>query len=215
MTKNLSYLVLLVATTVAILTTGSDALAAKTKAVDQAVAIFGKQFPFGRPPVPSSSLVRLGMSGVDIDGTKLMKTPPQTASKRLTDITEKQARSNFNTLAQCYGEDAALGMVKTMPICLCFNAKNYKPSLAALGEIFGEAEAKGMVQRNPGLLAIKPEDAATTTAQTMYFSYLVAATRPVGGILLAMLTLALLSLPYQAATGIVVRDEIVKFLFKS
>ena len=206
---------LLVVTTLAILVTGIDALAAvPTTAVDQAVAIYGDKFPFGRPPVPASSLVRLGMAEQDFDGTKLMKNPvPQYTGKRLTDITEKQARSNFSTLAQCYGEEAALGMVKTMPICLCFNAKNYKPSLAALGEIFGEREAKAMVQRNPGLLALRSEDAATSTAQTMYFSYLVAATRPVGGLLLGFLALALLSLPYQAATGIVVRDEIAKLIF--
>lgn len=211
MTK-LASCILSLAIAAALLVAGSDGFAAKApKAADQAVAIFGKSFPFGRPPAPPSPLVRFGMPTQDFDGTQLMKSKYKNPGKRLTDISEKDARANFAELAKCYGEEAALDMVKAMPICLSFYRKNYKPSLDAFSEIFGKEEAKGMVQRNPGLLAIKPEDAATSTDQTLYFSYLVGATRPVGGLLLGLLAFALLSLPYEAATGIVLREEILKF----
>jgi len=200
---------------VALLVTGSDAFAAKApkaaQAADKAVAIFGKKFPFGRAPAPSSDRVRFGMPNQDFDGTVLMKAKYKNPGKRLTDISEKDARASFVELAKCYGDEAALDMVKAMPICLSFNRKNYKPSLDAFSEIFGEEEAKGMVQRNPGLLALNPKNAETATDQTLYFSYIVGATRPVGGLLLGLLSFALLSLPLQAATGIVLREEILKF----
>ena len=202
---------------VSLLATGIDALAASSsqpaptkKIADRAVALYGDKFPFGRPPLKASALVSFGMPNQDFDGTRLMKS--KYSGKRLTDISEKDARATFVELAKCYGEKEALDMVQALPLCLSFNRQWFKPSLDAFDEIFGAQGARGMVQRNPGLLALKPSDASTATDQTMYFSYIVGATRPVGGLLLGLLAVALLSLPFQAATGIVLRDEIVKFL---
>jgi len=189
----------------------SDAFARPSKATtvtadQQAVDVYAKQFPFNRPPVESAPWVQWGMPK-DEDKKGYNK---KNRGKRLTDKSEKEVRAAFAELAQNYGEEGALQMVQALPICLSFNRKNFKPSLDAFSEKFGEQKAKGMVRRNPGLLALTPENAATATDQTMVFSYLVGYTRPLGPLLLGSLSLALLSLPFQAATGIVVKDEIVK-----
>jgi len=201
---------LLLTSSDAFATTKTKAAASKPVAADQAVAIFGKTFPYGRPPVPPSARVRFGMPTTDFDGSTVMQEKYKNPGKRLVDITEKEARAAFVELAKCYGDQEALQMVKATPICLSFNKNNFKPSLEAFADIFGKQEAQQMVQRNPGLLALNPESAATATDQTMVFSYLVGYTRPVGPILLGLLAFALASLPFQAATGIVVREEILK-----
>lgn len=181
---------------------------AKIKPVDEAVAIFGKVYPYGRPPVISSARVRFGMPITDFDGTRLQKQ--KYTGKRLVDITESQARASFTELARNYGTTVALGMVQDMPICLSFKKENFKPSLSAFSNVFGRDEAIAMVRRNPGLLALKPANAATVTDQTMVFSYLVGYTRPVGPLFLSLLALALLTLPLEAVTGIKVSAELAK-----
>ena len=205
------YLILLL---LALLVARSDAFARQSKATlvtadQQAVDVYAKQFPFNRPPVESAPWVQWGMPKDD-DKKGYNNRNKNNRGKRLTDKSEKEVRAAFAELAQNYGEEGALQMVQVLPICLSFNRKNFKPSLDAFSENFGEQKAKGMVRRNPGLLALTPESAATATDQTMVFSYLVGYTRPIGPLLLGSLSLALLSLPFQAATGIVVRDEIVK-----
>ena len=89
-----------------------------------------------------------------------------------------------------------------MPIILVFDRKQFAGSLEEYANIFGEEKAKDMVLRNPGLLGVKASDAAKATDQTMYFSYIVAYTRPVGGLLLGGVFL-LLSIPvFEGVTGI-------------
>ena len=51
-----------------------------------------------------------------------------------------------------------------------------------------------LILLQPGLLAVKPKDAATVTDQTMTFSYIVGYTRPYSQLLQTVLV-ALLSLP--------------------
>ena len=68
-----------------------------------------------------------------------------------------------------------------------------------------------MVKRNPGLLYVKPENAATSDDLTMQFSYIVAITRPAGPFLLYG-TFGLLSIPViEGITG-VSRAEFLKSL---
>ena len=89
-----------------------------------------------------------------------------------------------------------------MPIILVFDRKQFAGSLEEYANIFGEEKAKDMVLRNPGLLGVKAADAAKANDQTMYFSYIVAYTRPVGGLLLGGVFL-LLSIPvFEGVTGI-------------
>lgn len=189
--------------------TSSGKLTASPQA-DAAVAIFSKKFPFDRPPPKTSGFVKFGMPTQDIDGSAVFGKYDK--PRRLTDISESDARAYFAELAKNYGADEALAMVKAQPICLSFQKKWIAPSLQNFSEIFGEEDAQKMVQRNPGLLAVNPLDAATVNDQTLVFSYIVAATRPLGPVLLSTVFLLLLTLPYEAATGISARAELMSFL---
>ena len=64
-----------------------------------------------------------------------------------------------------------------------------------------------MVTRNAGLLAIRPDEAAKATDQTMQASYLIGATRPFGDILLPGLAFLLLVPAIEGITGVPIRAE--------
>jgi hypothetical protein len=156
-------------------------------AVDDALAIYQKKYPKKAPK----------------DG----KVSSPTFSER----DEKYLKAGFKDLAKAYGEDSALQMVKDMPICLAFNRKNFGPSLIELAKTFGDKEARGMVQRNPGLLVIPPTGAGGADSVedlAMQFSYVVAATRPVGPFLLYG-TLSLLFEPtFEFISGIPLKENL-------
>jgi len=117
------------------------------KPVDQAVEIFAKKFPFNREPAKGGFTV--GMPNRDLDGTKVKKAVY--TGKRLSDLTEKEVRSNFASMAKVYGQQQALEMCQAMPVALTFNAKNFAPTLKAYAQVFGEEESKAMVGRNVSL----------------------------------------------------------------
>lgn len=184
---------------------------------DNAIQIFNKTYPFNRPPVQSSAFVRFGMPVADFDGTILQKQKNGggNTGKRLTDITPKQARETFNEIAKLYGNDNAFDMVKSLPIILSFNKKEFNPSLKAMSiALKNEDIAKKVVQLNPGLLAVKESDAATVSEQTIVFSYIVGYTRPLGPVLLPALLLALFSPVIEATTGIPIQSSFLA-LFSS
>lgn len=81
-------------------------------------------------------------------------------------------------MAKLYGDERALQMVKTQPIVLTLNAKNFAPSLQVWSDKFGKQAAQDMVARNPGLLGIPPVLAAEDANATMVMSYVIAFTRP-------------------------------------
>lgn len=164
------------------------------------MAIYDKKFPFGREPPKSNFMGDFGMPNQDFDGTRLKKK--YATSKRLTDISPAQAKQAFLELARLYGEERALAMVKAQPLCLAFDVKNFAKSLAAWAEVFGLEAAQEMVARNPGLLAVRPDEATNATDSTMAFSYIVAATRPLGPVLLAGLFFLLLTPTIESLTGI-------------
>jgi hypothetical protein len=188
------------------------AAVAKSTFADEAIAAFDKRFPFGREPIKQSpfmdALLSAGVPARDIDGTEY-KMNGDARGKRLTDITEKQARATFAELAKLYGEERALEMTKALPVCLTFDKTWFAGALKEYVGIFGEEEAKAMVCRNPGLLAIRPAEAAKATDQTMKASYLIAATRPYGKVLLPTLALLLLVPAIEAVSGIPIRATIL------
>ena len=167
---------------------------------EEAIAIYNKNFPFGREPPKRSALVDFGMPNQDFDGTRIKSKNP--SLKRLTDISPEQAKKSFNELARLYGDERALKMVKAQPICLAFDSTNFSPCLENWSNVFGLQAAQEMVVRNPGLLAVRAEEAAKATDSTMVFSYIVAVTRPIGGLLLATLFLLLLTPLIESITGI-------------
>ena len=167
---------------------------------DEAVGIFAQKYPFGRAPPKNNPFLQFGMPGGDSKKT-------YTESKRLTDITEQQAEATFNELAKLYGNDSALDMVKALPLVLAFDKQYFAASLKEWTEIFGEEESKGMVDRNPGLLAIRPTEAARADDQTMAFSYVVSFTRPLGPVALPLLLVLLLTPAIETVTGIPIRSS--------
>lgn len=70
--------------------------------------------------------------------------------------------------------------VKNSPSCLGYDGSVFQATFEAFSEVFGEEEAKGMVTRNPNLLAVRPTGfggAINAKSDTMQMSYVIAATR--------------------------------------
>lgn len=186
----------------------------KSPLAQKAVEVYGDKYPFNQAPKKKSFLdqyTSLGVPAVDVDGTKY-RTAGKGTGIRLTDISEERAADTFNELAKSYGDDRALQMVKTFPICLAFDKKQFAGTYKEWSGIFGEEETKDMVLRNPGLLAVRASEAAKASDQTMVFSYIVAATRPIG--VFGPITLMLLvCVPFiEAATGIPIRTPFLAAL---
>jgi hypothetical protein len=153
------------------------------------------------------------MPARDLDGTAYKVSRDGKRGKRLSDISEQQARTTFNELSKLYGDENALQMVKDFPLCLSLNKDLFSASLKEYKQIFGEEEAQAMICRNPGLLAVRPEEAARSTEQTMRASYLIAATRPIGPVALPTLTALLLVPTFEAITGIPIRATLFSSIF--
>lgn len=186
------------------------AAARSSRQAEQAIQYFNQRFPFDRAPKKeSSSLVNLGVPPVARRKRESQGLSKNT--KRFTDVDEPTARKAFDELAKVYGPDEALTMVMAYPQALVFSPSRFAPAFDAFAEIFGPEEAKGMVMRNPYLLAVAPAQAATSTEQTMFFSYLVGYTRPIGGLLMAFLA-ALLSVPVIVGVTGIPKDELFSFL---
>jgi len=133
-------------------------------------------------------------------------------------VSEKQLRSTFSALAKLYGgEENALKMVKAVPNILAYNSANFKPARDGFLRAYVLPDEKGnpgkyteqdvneMVVRNPLLVGLRPSGFGGTENSgddTMYISYVVAATRPLGPILLGGLALALLTPALKKLLGI-------------
>mmetsp|Transcript_6522 Transcript_6522/g.9449 ORF Transcript_6522/g.9449 Transcript_6522/m.9449 type:complete len:238 (+) Transcript_6522:52-765(+) len=200
------------------LSSSSQVLFAKGKTVDEALSIYAKRYPKREPNknLPWSSW---GMPGKDLDGTSYkVSTSGSKKGKSIFDVDVAKQRANFMEISRLYGEDNALQMTKGEPAILAFDKKNFAPSLKEYGKIFGVEEAKAMVIRNPGLLAVKPTGyggADAANDQTMQLSYVVAATRPAGPFLLYG-TLGLLCIPaIESISGIPFRANLLASILQN
>jgi len=186
---------------------GKKAAPKNSVLTQEAVEVYGAKYSYGRSPRQESvwdSVSRFGVPTTDIDGTKVLRKT-ESSGKRITDKTEADVAAAFNKLAAIYGEERAIDMVKIFPICMSFDPASFAGSFDVWTEVFGEEESKDMVSRNPGLLAVKPKDAGKNTGNTMAFSYIVAATRPIG-ILGPIGIGSLLSIPViEGTTGIAIK----------
>lgn len=106
------------------------------------------------------------------------------------DKTEKS--QTFNEIARLYGDSEALEMVKICPQTLKFKRENFQPCLDSWEEQFGLEKAQAMVLRNPGLLGIRPEQ-TDGAESSMFFSYVVAVTRPLPKVVAVLGLLAILT----------------------
>jgi hypothetical protein len=171
----------------------------------QALDVYNQRFPFEGESKPVTNVMGdFGMPNQDFSG----KPKAKSSGKRFGEIPREKAEASYNELAALYGDARALEMVKALPICLAFDQDNFAPQLAAWKEIFGEEPSLDMVARNPGLLAVRADDAATSNGQTMFFSYVVAYTRPVGGFLLFGLLFALLVPAIESVLGISITSSV-------
>ena len=153
---------------------GSKKKAASTfssELTDEAVGVYLSKYPVNTAGRKQLFFESWGMP-------ESYQTPKE--SESIFNFDETKLRATFNTLAQLYGEDDALKMVKIQPGILAFNKDNFKDSLENFGVTFGYDEAKDMIVRNPGLLSINPANAAKADDLTMQLSYVVEFTRPVG-----------------------------------
>eukprot|EP00591_Stephanopyxis_turris_P001774 CAMPEP_0195517692 /NCGR_PEP_ID=MMETSP0794_2-20130614/11322_1 /TAXON_ID=515487 /ORGANISM="Stephanopyxis turris, Strain CCMP 815" /LENGTH=190 /DNA_ID=CAMNT_0040646549 /DNA_START=141 /DNA_END=713 /DNA_ORIENTATION=+ len=177
--------------------------------VDDAIVAFRQRYPV-KPPKKRAFYESWGVPDRDVDGSAIRKgSTGSTRGKVFADVDDRNLKMNFNEIAKIYGgKEAALDMTLAQPAILAFEKKYFLPSFKAFAEIFGEEEAKGMVQRNPGLLAVKPTGyggADATDRLTMQLSYVVAATRNTGPYLLSTLAL-LLSVPLlELISGVPIR----------
>ena len=73
-----------------------------------------------------------------------------------SDQDKAECIANFNEIARLYGDKEAVKMVKDSSKVLTFNRENFAPCLESWEEQFGLESAKAMVQRNPGLLGVRP-----------------------------------------------------------
>jgi len=108
-------------------------------------------------------------------------------------VSEQKATVAFNELARLYGDDEALAIVELFPRSLCFDSTNYAPCLEAWTEQFGLEASQGMVGRNPGLLGVKPFTAKEPAEASMFFSYIIAVTRPLPKIIAVGLILSIVT----------------------
>lgn len=70
--------------------------------------------------------------------------------------------------------------MKNSPSCLGYDGSLFQATFEAFSEVFGEEETRGMVTRNPNLLAVRPTGfggACNAKSDTMQMSYIIAATR--------------------------------------
>jgi len=184
----------------------------------EALDVWEAKYTFDRAPRAKNILDDISKFGVpknDFDGTPVYKSAPGEGGFRITDLTEKDISNNFSELAAVYGEERSIEMVKIFPLCLSFNTKIFSKTFEVWSEIYGEEKTMDMISRNPCLLAVEPKDAKNSPEQTMAFSYIVAATRPIG-IFGPIGILALISVPgIEAATGISIKEPFLQALFGS
>lgn len=70
--------------------------------------------------------------------------------------------------------------VKAVPGCLGFDPSIFRATFEAFSEVFTAEDTKGMVTRNPNLLAVRPTGfggACNAKSDTMTMSYIIAYTR--------------------------------------
>ena len=192
---------------------GGKAVSNKNKidpaVVDEAVELYQRKYPKRSGERQRSWFAGAGMPSRDFDGTQYAVAKSSAMGKSFADRDTAELQATFREMAQVYGSTQALDMVQNMPIVMAANRNNFAPSLAILGETFGPEDAKAMVQRNPGLLFLKPTGAGgadTADNLTMQFSYIVAFTRPLGPVLLYGLLFLLCSPAIEAATGLPLKE---------
>lgn len=112
------------------------------------------------------------------------------------DIQEKVLKAAYTNLSKTVGGEAkALEIVDVWPEVLTLEDDKVNKNFNTYSNTYGVEEATGMLVRNPALFAVPTEgygSAEKAAGDAMFMSYVIAFTRPIGGLLLGLLGLALL-----------------------
>ena len=139
------------------------------------------------------------------------------ARRRDNPIDESRLVSSLRTLADVVGDESALNMALTDPKVLEFRSANFQAVFDAYCANLGEDEALGMVLRNPALMGVPPSGyggADKAGKDAVVVSYIIAATRPLGGLWLSLLFLVLATPAIEAVTGIDFRASFLPEIFR-
>ena len=113
------------------------------------------------------------------------------------DLADEDIAACFQSFARVIGDEStALKMVDTYPDVLLLDAEKVRANLATYTGKWGEEKALGVVTRNPALFSIPVSgygSAEVAGDDAVVLSYVIAYTRPVGGLLLGLLFAALVS----------------------
>jgi len=116
-------------------------------------------------------------------------------------ITDSQLMSQYNELVNIFdNEEELLVVIKLLPNILIGDLNRVRANYNIYVDKWGIDKAKGVIFRNPALLSVPPTgygSAEKAGDETVVLSYAIAATRPIGGLLLGALFLAL-SKPFIA-----------------
>eukprot|EP01036_Dinobryon_divergens_P022851 gene22852-31149_t len=119
------------------------------------------------------------------------KSNPNPKPGRGRDLSAEELTERFSNLASVTkGEEAALKVVAAVPEVLVIKPLLVKDNFAVFESKWGFEKTLGVITRNPNLLSVPTTGygrSAGTRDETLYASYLIAATRPVGKPLLVLL----------------------------
>jgi len=153
---------------------------------------------FKKPLLSSKSV------GASIDPTLPTKVVGK-ERRRPSNLTNEDLKETFQRIASLYGgEGNARKIVEAEPKVLGYDSTRFSETKAAFvtamceGEEakYSEDDVVAMIMRNPNLIAVRPSGyggADEADDSTVYMSYVIEATRPLGSILLGTLFLLLLS----------------------
>eukprot|EP00597_Dinobryon_sp_UTEXLB2267_P016755 CAMPEP_0201092150 /NCGR_PEP_ID=MMETSP0812-20130820/707_1 /ASSEMBLY_ACC=CAM_ASM_000668 /TAXON_ID=98059 /ORGANISM="Dinobryon sp., Strain UTEXLB2267" /LENGTH=168 /DNA_ID=CAMNT_0047343553 /DNA_START=109 /DNA_END=615 /DNA_ORIENTATION=+ len=127
------------------------------------------------------------------------KANPKPKPGRGYDILPEELNLRFISLVEAVkSEEVALKIVSTVPEVLVIKPQLVKDNFAMFESKWGFEKTLGLVTRNPNILSVATRgygSAEVAGDETLYASYLIAATRPIGKPLLLLL-FGLLSKPF-------------------
>ena len=111
------------------------------------------------------------------------------------DLSEELLESRFKALSKIVKDDTiALQIVKNVPDSLTISSQRCIDNFAVYQEKFGFEEAVGLITRNPNILSVPTSgygSAEVAGKETIYMSYVIDITRPLGKPLIFLLFLLL------------------------
>lgn len=138
--------------------------------------------------------------------TKAMQIWKARGKGKAFDVTDDEAAFRFAFLNSVIGdEDLTIQAINNAPLVLTISEGRVIDNFDVYKEIYGLEKATGLIVRNPLILQVPTRgygSAETSGDETILMSYVVAATRPIGGPLLALLGFLLAYKPLIGLAGI-------------